>query len=411
MPTKAKPTKKSTRKTSPSSGDINEKRAIDLVMKMMAIPGVSGREGPVAEFIQGKLRRAGVADARVTVDDMHRRSPFGGEAGNLLCKLPGTARAPRRLLMAHIDTVPLCEGSRPLLRGGIVRSGNADTALGADNRGGASVLLVAALELAERGLPHPPLTFVWPVQEEVGLNGARFVKLSHLGRPKLAFNWDGGAPSDVTIGATGAYSMKIDIEGLASHAGVHPDDGVSAVAIAGRAIAELDEQGWHGLIAKGRNRGTSNIGAVQGGGATNVVTDRLHLQAEARSHNPRFRKRIVGAFRKAFERAARSVRNRAGKRGRVRLDDSMQYESFHLDKDEACVVEAHEAIRAVGMTGNPRIINGGLDANWLTARGLPTVTLGCGQSGPHTVREQLDLGAYLQACRVALHLATGGRGK
>lgn len=171
---------------------MNERRAVDLVMKMMAIPGVSGREGPVAEFIQDELRRAGIADSQVTVDDMHRRSPFGGEAGNLLCKLPGTARGPRRLLMAHLDTVPLCEGSRPLVRGGIVRSGNADTALGADNRGGASVLLVTALELAERGLPHPPLTFFWPVQEEVGLNGARFVKLSLLGRPKLAFNWDGG---------------------------------------------------------------------------------------------------------------------------------------------------------------------------------------------------------------------------
>jgi tripeptide aminopeptidase len=389
--------------------EIDETRAIDLVMKMMAIPGVSGREGPVADFIRGELRRAGIAESHVASDNVHRQSPFGGEVGNLICKLPGTERRPRRLLVAHIDTVPLCEGSRPTLRGGIVKSGNAKTALGADNRAGASALLVAALELAKRGLAHPPVTFFWPVQEEVGLNGARFVKLAHLSRPKLAFNWDGGLPSDVTLGATGAYGLEIDIEGLASHAGVHPDDGVSAIAIAGRAIADLHEQGWHGLIIKGRRRGTSNIGKVEGGGATNVVTDRLHLRAEARSHDPRFRKQIVGAFRKAFERAARSVRNRSGARGRARLRESLQYESYHLETDEPCVVEAHKALRAAGMAGNNRVANGGLDANWLTARGLPTVTLGCGQSAPHTVREQLDLAGYLQACRVALHLAMGRR--
>lgn len=407
MATNTKRTRALSQKGEPSTEcGIDETRAVDLVMKMMAIPGVSGREGPVSDFLQKQLRRARIPSSHVKVDNVYKQSPFGGEAGNLICKLPGTVRGPRRLLMAHIDTVPLCEGSRPVMRRGIVKSGNRETALGADNRAGASAVLVAALEIARRGLAHPPLTFFWPVQEEVGLNGARFVKLSHLGGPKLAFNWDGGGASDITLGATGAYSIQIDVEGIASHAGVHPDDGVSAVAIAGRAIAELDQQGWHGLITKGRNRGTSNIGAVTGGGATNVVTDRLHLRAEARSHDPRFRKRIVEAFRKAFQRAARAVRNRSGKRGGVRFQESLQYESYQLDRQEPCVVEAHEAIRAVGMTGNERIANGGLDANWLTARGLATVTLGCGQSAPHTVREQLDLAEFLQACRIALYLAT-----
>lgn len=387
--------------------EIDESRAVELVLGMMPIPGVSGREAPVAEFIDRTLRHAGIPADAIQTDDAYRRSPFGGEAGNLICTLPGTVRSGRRLLMAHIDTVPLCEGSRPVVRGGIVRSGNPQTALGADNRAGASILLVTALELASRGLPHPPLTFFWPVQEEVGLNGARFVRLSDLGRPKLAFNWDGSGPADVTVGATGAYGMKIEVLGLASHAGVHPEHGVSAVAIAGRAIAQLDRDGWHGLIVKGKRRGTSNIGAVHGGGATNVVTDRLGLRAEARSHNPRFRKQILQAFRHAFDRAAREVRSQSGTRGRVRFDATLQYESFQLPSDEPCVTEAARAIRAAGMTPTTRIANGGLDANWLTARGLPTVTLGCGQSHPHTVREQLDLAAYLQACRVALHLATG----
>ena len=52
------------------------------------------------------------------------------------------------------------------------------------------------------------------------------------------------------------------------------------------------------------------------------------------------------------------------------------------------------------------VSNGGLDANWLTARGIPTVTLGCGQVNAHMVTEKLDLAEFRHACRIALRLAT-----
>ena len=38
-----------------------------------------------------------------------------------------------------------------------------------------------------QGLPHPPLTFLWTVQEEVGLHGARYLRAGLLGKPRLAF--------------------------------------------------------------------------------------------------------------------------------------------------------------------------------------------------------------------------------
>ena len=36
------------------------------------------------------------------------------------------------------------------------------------------------------------------------------------------------------------------------------------------------------------------------------------------------------------------------------------------------------------------IANGGLDANWMSSRGIPTVSLGCGQENGHTTAERLD---------------------
>ena len=323
-------------------------------------------------------------------------------------QLPGTLKAPRRLLMAHMDTVPICVGAKPVRSGDSIVSADKQTGLGADDRAGVATLLSTALTILENRLPHPPLTFLWVVQEEVGLHGARHVELRRLGKPKLAFNFDGGPAEKLTCGATGGYRLKIDIEGLASHAGGAPEQGVSAIAIAGLAIADLVQHGWHGAIQKGQHSGTSNVGVIQGGAATNVVADRVAIRAEARSHDPAFRNQIVAAIRDAFERAAAAVQNTAGRAGKVDFDGRLDYESFRLADDEPCLLAAEAAVRRVGGEPLRAISNGGLDANWMSARGIPTVTLGCGQVNIHTTSESLDIGQFQTACHIALVLATGG---
>ena len=65
-----------------------------------------------------------------------------------------------------------------------------------------------------------------------------------------------------------------------------------------------------------------------------------------------------------------------------------------------------EAIEAEGGKAEISISNGGLDANWLAANGVPAVTLGCGQKDIHTVNEKLDIEQYELACRQALRLVT-----
>ncbi|HWA97568.1 MAG TPA: M20/M25/M40 family metallo-hydrolase [Pirellulales bacterium] len=381
--------------------------ALELAMQLMAIAGPSGHEACVRDFITRKLIEAGLPRSGIRTDAAHRQTPIEGETGNLIVRFAGTRREPRRLLMAHMDTVPLCVGAQPMLRGRVVRSADKRTGLGADDRAGCAVVLSAALEILRQRLPHPPLVFFWPVQEEIGLYGAHFANLRLLGAPKLAFNWDGGSASKLGIGATGAYRITIDVQGLASHAGAAPEKGVSAVVIAGLAIAELQRDGWLGDVRQGQHRGTSNIGVVRGGAATNVVTDHVQIKAEVRSHDPRFRKQMLTAVREAFERAARSVTNVEGTAGKVRFASRLDYEAFQLDAAEPCVVAAEAAVRATGAEPIRAVSNGGLDANWMTAHGIPTVTLGCGQVNVHTTSEALDVSEFQRACRVALRLATG----
>ncbi len=390
----------------PAACEPDLKRAERLLLELLAIPGQSGQEGAVADYVVSQLRRAGAPADAIRVDAAHRRSPHGGQQGNVIFRLPGTVPGPRRLLSAHLDTVPLCQGARPVIRRGFVVSANPSTALGADDRAGTAAILTAALEILQRRLPHPPLVFLWTVQEEVGLHGARHVHLAWLGKPRLAFNFDGGLPEHVTIAATGGYRMDIRVRGLASHAGVAPEHGVSAIAIAALAIAQLQREGWLGQVVKKGRSGTSNVGVIHGGEATNVVTPEVQIQAEARSHDPAFRRRIVAAIERAFHRAARSVKNVAGECGSVEIRGRLDYESFRLDENEPSVAAACEAVRAVGGEPTLAVSHGGLDANWLTARGIPTVSLGAGVAHAHTTQERLDLNQFRQACRIALRLAT-----
>jgi len=378
-----------------------------LVLELMAIRGGSGDEKLVAERIVKHLRDAGCPNAAIAFDTAHTKTPLKGNVGNLIVKLAGTMPGPRRLLMAHMDTVPVCLGSKPVVAGRFVKSADPATGLGADDRSGCAVVLATALEILRRKLPHPPLTFLFAIQEEVGLYGARFVKAADLGRPKLAFNFDGGAVEKITVGATGGHRLDIRIAGTPSHAGVAPEKGVSALAIASLAIASLVNDGWHGLVEKKGKRGTSNVGTIHGGSATNVVAESATLKAEARGHDPAFRNQIVKAIETAFKDAAKRIKSVDGKTGKVTIAGRLDYEAFRLDDDEPCVVAAEAAVKAIGLVPRREISNGGLDANWMAANGIPTVTLGCGQMEIHTTNEKLDLDAFENACCAALRLAVG----
>ena len=91
-----------------------EKEAlISQVIEMMAIPGKSGEEQQIAEYIRNQLVDAGADPKAIRTDTSHRKTRIKGEVGNLVFKLPGTYKAPRRMLSAHMDTVPICEGCRP----------------------------------------------------------------------------------------------------------------------------------------------------------------------------------------------------------------------------------------------------------------------------------------------------------
>lgn len=384
--------------------EISEKRAVELVTRLMEIPGPSGQELAVSQTVEQTLLAAGVPASCIRRDKAHQRSPFGGETGNLIVKLPGNRRGPRLLLSAHMDTVPLCVGCRPQRRQDKIQSALSTTALGADDRAGVAVVLTAALEALEKNLPYLPTTLCFFIQEEVGLQGSRLLQANLLGKPKLAFNFDGGLATKMTIGATSGVRMNATFKGIAAHAGLAPADGANAITAASLAIARLQNDGWLGAVKKGKFVGTSNIGVLQGGNATNVVADSALLRAEARSHNRDFRDRIVQSMIDAFTWGASQVKNLKGDSVKVDIETRIDYEAYKLDKEEPSVVAATKAAKTLGLEPVMAISDGGLDANWLYQHNIPAVSLGCGQRNVHTTAEYLDVPDFLNACRMATWL-------
>jgi tripeptide aminopeptidase len=286
------------------------------------------------------------------------------------------------------------------------------TALGGDNRTGCAVLVTLAETLLRRKLRHPPLTLLFTVREESGLFGARNVNPKDLRGAVMGFNVDGREPAGITIGAVGAERWDVEIRGRAAHAGVHPEQGISATMVAALALADAREHGWFGRIRKKRGEGTSNVGSISGrngksaGEATNVVTDFAHVRGEARSHDAEFVKHIVKKYRKAFLKAAEQVTDDNGRTAKVKFSTRLDYLPFRIKKNAAVVKHAEAAAKAAGFAPVLRVSNGGLDANWLVRHGIPTVTFGAGQNNIHTAEEYVDLPMFLDGCRMALALAT-----
>ena len=62
----------------------NLNRATDLVLELMEIPGASGGEQQVADYIRRRLRRAGGNLKLLESDQAHHRTRLKGQIGNLV---------------------------------------------------------------------------------------------------------------------------------------------------------------------------------------------------------------------------------------------------------------------------------------------------------------------------------------
>src|SRR6266850_3508507 len=103
-------------------------------LELVQIDSLSRKEGRIAEKLARDLRALG---ADVEFDAAG--SAVGGETGNLIAHIPGTADAPALLLCAHMDTVTPGEGVKPVVEGDVIRT-DGTTVLGGDDKSGVAIV-------------------------------------------------------------------------------------------------------------------------------------------------------------------------------------------------------------------------------------------------------------------------------
>ena len=394
-----------------SNATVDANEAVELLMRLLSVEGVTGEEAAIAALVSDELQKAGVPAAAIRFDDVNTRIPLPTQTGNLIAELAGTRPGPRIAFSTHLDTVTLCAGAKPKRESDRIVS-DGTTALGGDNRTGCAVLVTIARTLLQQKLPHPPITLLFTVREESGLHGARELDPAQMGGATMCFNVDSGPAAGLVIGAVGQENWEADIVGKAAHAGVAPERGISATLVGSLALAEAWRGGWFGKVVKPEGKGTSNPGIFGGkneraaGNANNVVTDYVHITGEARSSDAAFASAITAAYRDAFEKAGAAVKDSGGATAQVKFTAKVSYPPFKLSEESPALRHAKRAAESVGLKPDVVFSNGGLDANWLVKHGIPTVTIGAGQNEVHTVNEFVDVPEYLNGCRLAVALAT-----
>ena len=384
------------------------KQALEDLLELLTIPGKPSEEAKIAEHLRNKLISLGVPANNITTDNAHQQSEYGGNTGNLIVQLNGKLTGERWMFSTHMDTVPGAVNAVPKMDGEWIVSGDPNKALGGDNRAGCAVVLQVARALLALNGQHPPTTLVFFIQEEVGLVGARGMDLTALGDtlPTQCFNFDGGAPDQLVTKVIGTERFNIHITGVAAHAGSRPEKGVSAAMIAAQALAELEQNGWHGKIDKPEGQGSANIGIINGGTGSNVVMPELNILAEARSHSQKFRQTIIQTYKNTFTKYTNSQKNVDGLTGDISFSPGPTYEPFDLGDNAPVVTTCQQAAKTCGFETTCVTNNGGMDANWIVAHGIPAVTIGVGQENAHTPSERLNLPRFYQACQLAVAIAT-----
>ncbi|HLC40852.1 MAG TPA: M20/M25/M40 family metallo-hydrolase [Methylomirabilota bacterium] len=356
-------------------------RLLNEFLDLVKISSVSRREGAIARRLEATMKSLG---AQVEIDDAGMK--VGGETGNLLAKFGGTAPGARPLLLsAHMDTVVPGENVKPIVDGHVVRS-DGTTVLGGDDKSGIALIIEVIQTLQEERIPHGDLDVLFTICEEAGLLGAKQFDIGRLrARTGLVFDSDG--VNELVTRAPAADRLEFRIYGVEAHAGVCPENGISAIKVAAEAITAM-------RLGRIDHETTANLGTIAGGSAINIVPGCVVVYGEARSRSLTKLMTQTSHMRHCFEEAVRRHQVQVGDRvaqARVEVSAHRDYEAMDLPDDAPIVRLVREAATHLQRPFKTRPTGGGCDANVLNGRGLQVANLGTGMREIHTLNEWLDL--------------------
>ena len=344
-----------------------------LLGQMVELESPSGDQASLdrfGEFLAGTVSE----EASVTFVD-------GGDEGrHVLCRW-GTAgdAVPQVLILAHSDTVwplgtlrnmPFRKGDGRLWGPGVL-----------DIKGGIALVLFAMRALRESGA-RVQGTVLLQVNsdEEVGSPSSRALTEANAlaSQAVLVVEPGTGLTGKLKTERKGVGDFRLEVKGLASHAGVDFAQGASAVLELARQLERI--AGWtdleHGI--------TVNPGVIGGGTRTNVVAAEAWAEIDIRVRKSADAAMLERRFAQLEPFDSRCSLTVAGGLNRPPMERSAGGDRlFQLAKDAGA---------ELGIAVEESFTGGGSDGNFTAALGVPTLDgLGCVGEGAHAPNESILL--------------------
>ena len=301
---------------------------------------------------------------------------------------------PSQLLLGHLDTVwPV--GTLETMPIEIV-DGRLHGPGIFDMKAGLVQTIFALLAIREFGIEMPvdPVVLV-NADEEIGSPNSRThtVELAEEACRAFVMEPSYGPRGDLKTVRKGIGNFKLTVRGVASHAGLDPDSGVSAILAVAHRV-------WKAFALNNASRGvTVNVGTIDGGLRPNVIAPEATAMIETRVFTSEDAARVEEA-----------IRGLTPTRDQITLDVEGGFRRPPMEKtpgNRALWAAAQEAAAALGFEIGEAQVGGASDGN-LTSPLIPTLDgLGAVGDGAHADHEHLIIEKVPQrAALLAMLLAS-----
>jgi glutamate carboxypeptidase len=352
----------------------------------------SGDKGALDALARVLAERLGARGGDVAVLANAR----GGD--HVVARYGGAARsAAPALVLGHFDTV----WPQGTLSGRPVRveDGRGFGPGIFDMKAGLVVFEFAVGAVRALGISLPrPVVALFTSDEEIGSPSSRPLIEDHARRSAYALVLEPPlAGGRLKTARKGVGRFTLAIEGRAAHAGVEPENGVSAVFELARQVLHLHD------LADPAAGTTLNIGVVQGGTTPNVVAARATAEVDVRAGTRAEALRIDEAIR-----ALRPITPGA----RVRVSGGFNRPPMERSAAIAALFRQAQRIgRALGLELDEGATGGGSDGNFTAALGVPTLDgLGAAGAGAHAEDEHIVIASLPERAALLAALLLGLEG-
>lgn len=366
---------------------VNEKRLLDTFLEYVQIDSETKNEKAMGEKLVSDLKALGF---EVKTD--RAGEGFGSNGFNVCAHLDGTLPGDTTIMCAHMDTVVPGNGIKPLIDDGVIHT-DGSTILAGDDKSGIAAIMEAVRVIKEENLPCRSTDILFTIGEEGGMQGVKNMDFSMLqGKEAMIFDASGHIGKILTCGP-GQIKIFATVIGRSSHAGLAPEEGISAIQVAAKAIAKMN-------LLRIDEETTCNIGTLKAEYATNIVPERAEFIAEVRSRNLD----KLNAQAAHIKQCLQETCDEMG--AKLECELMTNYVSFNVSNDDDLVKRVFASCERLGLTAETAKGGGGSDANVMALHGIKPIVLSTGMTKVHTTSETLKIDDLNQCAALILDLMT-----